>query len=62
MANRGNVWWNERNTWDAEAGAAPAWLAKRDGKAVCGFFSLRSPEFDGMPSHWLTYLAVDDLD
>ncbi len=43
-------------------GLPPYWLAKRDGEVVCGIFTLRSPDFDGIPSHWLTYLATDDID
>jgi len=42
-------------------GFAPYWVAKRGGETVGGLFTLRSPEFDGMPSFWFTYLAVDDI-
>ncbi len=40
----------------------PYWIANRDGQRICGIFALRSPSFDGISSHWFTYLAVDDLD
>ena len=43
-------------------GAPPYWIAKRGDETVCGIFTLRSPDFDGVPSHWLTYLAVADID
>jgi predicted enzyme related to lactoylglutathione lyase len=43
-------------------GAPPYYVAKRDGEVMCGIFTLRSPDFDGMPSHWFTYLAVDDFE
>lgn len=38
------------------------WIAKMDGERVGGIFPLRSPEFDGIPSHWFTYVEVDDVD
>lgn len=31
-------------------------------RPVCGIFEMDGPEFDGMPSHWMTYFAVDDVD
>jgi predicted enzyme related to lactoylglutathione lyase len=31
-------------------------------KPVAGLFSLASPEFDGVPESWMSYLAVDDVD
>ena len=37
-------------------------LAKHDGAVVCGIFTLRSPDFDGIEPHWFTYLAVDNID
>ena len=40
----------------------PYWIVNLDGQRVCGIFALRSPDFDGIPSHWFTYIAVDDLD
>ncbi len=45
-----------------KVGHAPYLLAKRDGNPVCGIFKLRSPDFDGIASHWFTYLAVDDIE
>lgn len=33
------------------------------GEAVIGgAMAMKSPDFDGIPSHWMTYFAVDDLD
>jgi hypothetical protein len=29
---------------------------------VGGLFELKGPEFRGVPDHWLTYIAVDDVD
>ncbi len=28
---------------------------------VCGFYNMEGPEFEGAPDHWMTYLAVDDV-
>ncbi len=43
-----------------------------DGSAYCiikmgdtrvgGIFVLAGPEFDGIPDHWFSYIAVDDVD
>jgi len=40
----------------------PYWLARKDGKTVGGVYSLLAPKFEGIPAHWMTYMAVDDLD
>jgi hypothetical protein len=41
------------------------WLIKhpKDAeRAIGGIFQMTGPEFDGVPEHWLTYIAVDDVD
>lgn len=44
-------------------GGADYVLAMQDGRPVAGFFPLDSlPELEGVPPHWFTYLAVDDID
>ena len=42
-------------------GEASYWVAVKDGEQVAGIFTLKSPDFDGMPSHWFTYFAVEDM-
>jgi uncharacterized protein len=37
------------------------WLARKDGIPVGGIFELTAPDYDGIPSHWMTYLHVDDI-
>ena len=37
------------------------WVAQKDGRAVGGIFQLTEPDFEGIPAHWMTYLAVDDI-
>jgi predicted enzyme related to lactoylglutathione lyase len=38
------------------------WVAKMGGKPVGGLFALKSPQFDGVPESWMSYLEVDDVD
>ncbi|MEO0672465.1 MAG: VOC family protein [Pseudomonadota bacterium] len=40
----------------------PYHIAKIGDDVVAGMFTMVSPHFDGIPDHWFTYLAVDDLD
>lgn len=40
----------------------PYLVAMRGETAVAGVFDMNGPEFDGMPAHWMTYIAVDDVD
>jgi uncharacterized protein len=51
--------------WDFEPNALPDgnryWVAHKDGRAVGGIFQLTQPDFEGIPSHWMTYLAVPDI-
>jgi uncharacterized protein len=37
------------------------WIARKDGKPVGGVFELTAPDYDGIPSHWMTYLSVNDI-
>jgi predicted enzyme related to lactoylglutathione lyase len=37
------------------------WVAMMDDKPVAGIFPLSSPQFDGVPESWMSYLAVDDV-
>lgn len=38
-------------------------VAKKGEQMICGFFPMLSEMFpEHVPSHWMTYLAVDDLD
>ena len=33
-----------------------------DGMPVAGMLPLTSPQFDGVPESWMSFLAVDDVD
>ena len=52
--------------WSFEAMPMPDggtyWCAYQNGKPVGGIFALTSPEYDGVPEGWMSYLAVDDVD
>ena len=51
--------------WTFEAMAMPDgtyWVAKMGDAYVGGLFALTSPQFDGVPEGWMSYLAVDDVD
>ena len=43
-------------------GKGTYWIAKSRGKMAGGMFELTSPEYDGVPESWMSYLAVDDVD
>ena len=38
------------------------WIAKLDGKPVGGIYELKLPDYDGVPSHWMTYLSVREIE
>ena len=38
------------------------WVAKMGDKPVGGLFTIGGPQFEGVPEHWMSYLAVDDVD
>jgi predicted enzyme related to lactoylglutathione lyase len=38
------------------------WVAKMGDKVVGGLFPISGPQWEGVPEHWMSYLAVDDVD
>lgn len=38
------------------------WVAKGAEEAVGGMVEMTGPQFEGVPDHWMAYLAVDDVD
>jgi uncharacterized protein len=38
------------------------WVAKMGDKVVGGLFPIGGPQWEGVPEHWMSYLAVDDVD
>lgn len=43
-------------------GGPDYWIIRQGEAQVGGIFPLHGPEFDGVPEHWLCYIAVDDVD
>ena len=41
---------------------AAYWIARKDGRPVGGIFGLTAPDYEGIPSHWMTYMSVADID
>ena len=37
-------------------------LIKSNGEMVGGMMEMNGPMFDGVPTHWMSYIAVDDVD
>jgi predicted enzyme related to lactoylglutathione lyase len=65
-AERAKRFYQDTVGWSFEGSSTPDgrpyWVAMQDGKPVAGLFPLRSPEFDGVPESWMSFLAVDDVD
>ena len=38
------------------------WVAKMSDAPAGGIFTMDGPQFDGVPEHWFSYIAVDDVD
>lgn len=38
------------------------WLAMSGQKMAGGLFEMKGPEFDGVPEHWIAYIAIEDID
>lgn len=38
------------------------WIAKMGDAVVGGLFPIGGPQWEGVPEHWMSYLAVDDVD
>jgi predicted enzyme related to lactoylglutathione lyase len=38
------------------------WVAKMGDAFVGGLFPIAGPQWEGVPEHWMSYLAVDDVD
>lgn len=65
-AERAKRFYRDTIGWSFEAMSTPDgrtyWVAMSGGKPVAGMFPLDSPEFDGVPESWMSFLAVDDVD
>jgi len=65
-AERAKRFYRDTIGWSFERTSTPDghdyWLAMQEGKPVAGLFPLTSPQFDGVPESWMSFLAVDDVD
>jgi predicted enzyme related to lactoylglutathione lyase len=51
--------------WNFEAMPIPDgtyWIVKLGDQRIGGIFDLKQAKCDGVPEHWLSYVAVDDVD
>lgn len=51
--------------WSFESMQSPMgtyWIARLGNKSVGGLLTIDGPQFDGVPEHWMSYLAVDEVD
>ena len=47
---------------EVDMGEFTYWLAMLDGQPVAGIMGMLPDMGDDVPSHWLSYIAVDDID
>lgn len=40
----------------------PYYICKQGDALAAGIFTMQGPDFEGIPEHWMSYLAVDDVD
>lgn len=38
------------------------WIVMVGGKPAGGIFEMKGPDFEGVPEHWMAYIAVDNID
>lgn len=43
-------------------GGGTYWVANLSDKPAGGIFEMKGPDFDGLPDHWFSYIAVDNID
>lgn len=64
-ADRAKVFYTLAIGWSFEAmpmeGGGTYWVAKSGEQPVGGIFTMQGPQFEGVPEHWLAYIAVDDV-
>jgi predicted enzyme related to lactoylglutathione lyase len=65
-AERAKRFYRDTIGWTFEAASTPDghtyWVAMEGGRPAAGLFPLVSPDFDGVPESWMSFLAVDDVD
>ncbi|MGF1474549.1 MAG: VOC family protein [Geminicoccaceae bacterium] len=66
-ADGSKAFYGEMFGWDLQDGPMPNGegryiVAKQGDDMIAGIFPLEGPEFEQVPSSWLTYVAVDDIE
>ena len=62
---RAQKFYGETLGWRFEAMQMPDmtyWIIHSGAARVGGMFQMAGPQFTNVPEHWLTYIAVDDVD
>ncbi len=62
---RAQKFYAETLGWAFDEMAAPDmtyWIIRSGEARVGGMFEMKGAQFEGAPEHWLTYIAVDDID
>ncbi|MGJ0507875.1 MAG: VOC family protein [Methylocystis sp.] len=62
---RAQQFYAETLGWRYEAMTMPDmtyWIILSDAARVGGMFEMKGAAFEGAPEHWMTYIAVDDVD
>ncbi len=67
-ANSSKEFYTELFGWSAKAHPMPGdcdgeyILLQQDGEDIAGLYEMSGEMFEGVPSHWMTYVAVEDVD
>ncbi len=64
-AEKAKKFYSDTIGWTFDAMSMPNgtyWVAKMGDKAVGGLFPMNGPDFANVPEHWISYIAVDDVD
>jgi len=64
-AEAAKTFYGETLGWTFEGMPTPAgtyWIARAGETMVGGIFPMEAPHFATVPDHWLSYIAVDDVD
>lgn len=64
-AEKAKAFYGETLGWTFDAvpmGDAPYYIIMSNGETVGGIFTMTEPMFASVPEHWMTYVAVDDVD
>ncbi len=65
-ADAAKAFYGESLGWTFDAmdmdGGGTYWLCKAGDRPAGGIFPMAGPDFENVPPHWMSYVAVDDVD